>query len=710
MNTALPVNPILRRLPSQSRLAAVALLLIGNAPHGVAQTTFSHDASGNRASQAAVAGAGSLLLLVPPMTQLAAQGAPARFQVVAGGTGPFSYQWLKDGVPIAGATEDVLAFASTQAADFTSGPGGAPKYAVRVTNAFGTLTSNAVELYKDSLGQGLPDWWRLQYFGSATAPVDPAGDLDGDGITNLQEYRDGTAPSTSASRFGRLTLVGPAGLVSAFPAQSSYGENTVVSVRGASFGELQFGGWTGSLRSPTGNFSFKLGTGGSLVGDHFLTGLFGAMPVENHPLPPVFGTVSSAPASIVNVATAPDGSVIACGTFDRLDGQARRFVARIRPDGTADPAFAPVADASVFTAAVQRDGKVIVVGSFTQLNGQPRPGVARLLPSGALDSSFAPPSQGANISQVSTVAIQRDGKILVGGAVWAGSGFVTLLRFNPDGSIDNAFAPTLDGAPSAITVQRDGRIVLGGGFTQINGTAVPKLVRLLPSGALDPSFSASTTDGVKTQPAAVIVQPDGRILAGGSVQVRLNGSDVTLPVIRLNADGTLDTAFTQRVTGALTPMPTFRALALQDDGRIVGVGSFTLTKPDVVNAVRLEADGSVDADAFVISRANGPINAVAAQSDRGLVLGGSFVTLTPREVPMNNHRYLLTGGRDALDRGGSRRPGARRSPRRHQQPEGAGFPRQHLPARRGADQISGVDRFFGRAAWRASTRGRPASR
>ena len=192
--------------------------------------------------------------------------------------------------------------------------------------------------------------------------------------------------------------------------------------------------------------------------------------------------------------------------------------------------------------------------------------------------------------------------------------------------------------PAALAIQRDGRIVLGGAFTEVNGTPVPKLVRLLADGTLDPAFDASTTDGVATAPVAIVVQPDGKILAGGAVQMSPYGP---LPVIRLLANGTLDTAFTQRIT-ALTPVPAFRALALQDDGRIVGVGSFTLTQPDVVNAVRLKADGSVDADAFVISRANGPINAVAAQTDRGLVLGGDFVTMTPREGPRNTHRYLGT--------------------------------------------------------------------
>ena len=297
----------------------LTLLALAGASFSQAQTTLSHDATGNRASQTVVTPPGLLLLRVQPVLQLAIAGGPARFSVLAGGTGPFTYQWLKDGVPIPDATGDVLAFANTQAADFTSGPGGTPKYAVRVTNASGNIFSNTVELYKDSLCQGLPDWWRQRYFGSATAMLIPAADLDGDGVSNLQEYRDGTAPDSSASRYGRLILNGPAGLVSPFPVQDTYAPSTPVSVRGASYAELQFGGWTGSLRSPASHYTFNFSAGG----DHILSGLFGALPVEETAAPPFFAGTGAAAASIQNLATAPDGSVVVCGTFERLNALSR---------------------------------------------------------------------------------------------------------------------------------------------------------------------------------------------------------------------------------------------------------------------------------------------------------------------------------------------------------------------------------------------------
>lgn len=47
----------------------------------------------------------------------------------------------------------------------------------------------------DANGDGLPDAWQIQYFGSITDPnAAPTADPDGDGMTNLQEYLAGTDP------------------------------------------------------------------------------------------------------------------------------------------------------------------------------------------------------------------------------------------------------------------------------------------------------------------------------------------------------------------------------------------------------------------------------------------------------------------------------------------------------------------------------------
>jgi hypothetical protein len=69
-----------------------------------------------------------------PASQSAVVGGSAGFVVAANGTPPLTYQWLKDGTSLSGATAETLAFNPAQPAD-------AGSYTVIVTNGAGTVTS-----------------------------------------------------------------------------------------------------------------------------------------------------------------------------------------------------------------------------------------------------------------------------------------------------------------------------------------------------------------------------------------------------------------------------------------------------------------------------------------------------------------------------------------------------------------------------------------
>lgn len=103
------------------------------------------------------------------------------------------------------------------------------------------------------------------------------------------------------------------------------------------------------------------------------------------------------------------------GSFSQVNGVARGGVARLNPDGSLDPSFtATVSGGTVSALTVQADGKVVVGGAFTQANGAARSGIARFNADGSLDLSFD--SSGAGTDDgVNAVALQPDGKILVGG-------------------------------------------------------------------------------------------------------------------------------------------------------------------------------------------------------------------------------------------------------------------------------------------------------
>jgi glucose/arabinose dehydrogenase len=64
-------------------------------------------------------------------------------------------------------------------------------------------------VWKDTDGDGLPDDWEQQYFGSTTGAL-PGDDPDGDGFSNLQEFLSGTDPTNALSAL-RINSVTPAG-------------------------------------------------------------------------------------------------------------------------------------------------------------------------------------------------------------------------------------------------------------------------------------------------------------------------------------------------------------------------------------------------------------------------------------------------------------------------------------------------------------------
>src|SRR5207249_2373247 len=124
----------------------------------------------------------------------------------------------------------------------------------------------------------------------------------------------------------------------------------------------------------------------------------------------------NANGTVYAIVAQPDGKILLGGSFTTLapNGGAtviRNHIARLNPDGTLDTAFNPNADNTVYSIAVQTDGKVLVGGLFANIGGQTRNRIARLVATTGQTDSFNPNAS----SDVYTIAIQTDGKILVGG-------------------------------------------------------------------------------------------------------------------------------------------------------------------------------------------------------------------------------------------------------------------------------------------------------
>src|SRR5439155_24244608 len=120
-------------------------------------------------------------------------------------------------------------------------------------------------------------------------------------------------------------------------------------------------------------------------------------------------------------------------------GQTRNNIARLNTDATLDAAFNPNADFAVHSIAVQADGKILVGGVFTSIGGQPRNHIARL----PLDS-FDPNANG----NIQSIAVQADGKILAGG-MFSSMGGQTRSR---SARLTNDTAPLQNLAVTQITI------------------------------------------------------------------------------------------------------------------------------------------------------------------------------------------------------------------------------------------------------------------
>ena len=104
---------------------------------------------------------------------------------------------------------------------------------------------------------------------------------------------------------------------------------------------------------------------------------------------------------------------------------------------------------------------------------------------GFLDTNFTTNTGTAASGAVRSVALQSDGKILVGGdfTAWNGVTVNRIVRLNADGTRDTAFTTNTgtaaSGAVRSIALQPDGKILLGGFFTAWDGVTVGNVVRLI---------------------------------------------------------------------------------------------------------------------------------------------------------------------------------------------------------------------------------------
>jgi len=350
---------------------------------------------------------------------------------------------------------------------------------------------------------------------------------------------------------------------------------------------------------------------------------------------------------IQGIALQADGSFLATGPVHDPDFTTDLALVRYHPDGSLDTDFGTAGTVRLaledhtapIAMAVQPDGRVLIAGYTDALGSTPV--VARFHADGALDTTFGDTGvvRLDDGSRPTALTLQRDGRVLVAVGAPSGPGVVRVLlaRFTPDGAPDASF-----GVHGVVTVGRadavsvlttirevgDGRL-LGAGAELADDVSRMLFVRLARDGTLDPSFGTggvvTTTAGWASAGAAGAAElADGRIVAAGQVD---DGHSPTACAVRLDADGSLDASFGDGGLALARP-PGFHtlgsALALESDGGLVVAGT-----------------------AYVADSASGEL--LLARFDAGGMLDASFGTGGTLTTPVSSRSDTLAGLTAARD-------------------------------------------------------------
>jgi len=349
---------------------------------------------------------------------------------------------------------------------------------------------------------------------------------------------------------------------------------------------------------------------------------------QNGAVDPVFSKETGPNGAILSSAVQSDGKILLGGTFAAYGSTSAPRLVRINSDGTPDITFSLSGSFSggnwtgalIKAIAVQPDGKILVGGEFTNLAGQPVNRLVRLNSNGSIDNSFTASNQ-LN-GRVYALELLSNGQIMVGG-VFTGH----ILRLNSNGSHDNTFAAALTDDVNSIKAVGNGKILVGGIFNA-TGSQQGRLVRLNQNGSLDNTFSVSSPlSGLEVRD--IKLTTDGKILAAGNWRI-----------YRLAADGQLDPSFANLPADA-----DITSITLQSDGKVVVAGSFAEIGDLPNNGIaRLNADGTVDqgfntGSGFGTSdydEIGSAVMQVAVLPDQTIICGGYF-----HEFNSDNASYLV---------------------------------------------------------------------
>ncbi len=346
---------------------------------------------------------------------------------------------------------------------------------------------------------------------------------------------------------------------------------------------------------------------------------------------PTFTDLSTAKGATINaIATELNGSMMVAGTFTDIGGTRSSNLAWFYADGTPVTSFAPYIQqkGASGTPVVKSLGEYVNKGAVIPTQ---RTGLARLDTSGNLYPSFAIGDQLVS-GTFNAIAVDGNNNLLVGGSMLlSGDTNAGVQRLKPDGTVDATYTDLGLEIIYTIVVQPDGKILVGGSFSysvtnsDSTTTYYTNLLRLNPDGLMDTTFKPNPNGTVQT----ILLQSDGSMVIGGSFTtiypVGASASTTRDYIARLAKDGTPDTTFNPTANAAVNAI-----YALPGGKYLVG-GNFTTFAPNGASTTTtrsylavIKTDGTLDSTDFGM---NGAVAAITGQTDGSILIGGSFSTI-----------------------------------------------------------------------------------
>jgi uncharacterized delta-60 repeat protein len=284
----------------------------------------------------------------------------------------------------------------------------------------------------------------------------------------------------------------------------------------------------------------------------------------------------------------------------------------------------------VSAIAIQSDGKVILGGAFTTYNGNSYGRIVRLNANGTEDTSFNSGGTGFD-GAVNDILIQPDGKIVCVGSFTFYtdiSGIKTsngIARLNSDGTWDIGYGTGFDSSATKIIYTSTNQLVVVGGFTTFRSNSSVGVCRINLVGSYDATFNVGTgIAGGGITANSVVEQTDGKFIVVGDF-TSYNGNTANY-IVRVSSTGTYDATFLTSLDDICNDV------ALQSDGRIIIVGDFLaiLNNTEAVERIaRLSTIGNIDLNFNNNISDSGFDNSASrcvVLSNDKILVGGSFTT------------------------------------------------------------------------------------